>query len=91
MFRATNIGNMVDVYNALFTNFGSGSTLTIDSALWLYLGLFILSDLLLFNSRFDVWCENKPLVVRWLIYGLVVFLTMACSSVNNFQFIYFQF
>jgi len=91
MFRATDIGNMVDVYNALFTNFGHGTTLAIEPALWLYLGLFILSDLLLFNSRFDQWCENKPMVLRWLIYGLLIFMTVACSSVNNFPFIYFQF
>ena len=91
MFRATNIGNMVDVYSALFTNFGHGTSLAIEPALWLYLGLFILSDLLLFNSRFDQWCENKPLVLRWLIYGLLIFMTVACSSVNNFPFIYFQF
>ena len=59
--------------------------------MWLYLGLFILSDLLLFNSRFDRWCDNKPLLLRWLIYGLLVFMTVACSSVNSFPFIYFQF
>ena len=91
MFRATDLGNMADVYSALFTNFGSGATLSIEPALWLYLGLFILSDVLLFNTRFDRWCDNKPLVLRWCIYGLLVFMIVACSSVNNFPFIYFQF
>ena len=91
MFRATDFANMKDMFVAAVTNFGGGESLGVKPEMWLYLGLFILSDLLLFNSRFDAWCENKPLVLRWLIYGLLIFMTVACSSVNNFPFIYFQF
>ncbi len=91
MFRATDFANMKDMFVAAVTNFGGGESLGVKPEMWLYLGLFILSDLLLFNSRFDQWCENKPLVLRWLIYGLLIFMTVACSSVNSFPFIYFQF
>ena len=91
MFRATDFANMKDMFVAAFTNFGGGQSLVVKPEMWLYLGLFILSDLLLFNTRFDRWCEDKPLVLRWFIYGLLVFMTIACSSVNSFPFIYFQF
>ena len=91
MFRATDFANMKDMFVAAVTNFGGGESLGVKPEMWLYLGLFILSDLLLFNSRFDQWCDNKPLVLRWFIYGLLIFMTVACSSVNSFPFIYFQF
>ena len=91
MFRATDFANMRDIFAAAVSNFGGGQTLAVKPEVWLYLGLFILSDLLLFNDRFDTWCETKPLVVRWLIYALLIFLVIACSSVNSFPFIYFQF
>jgi len=91
MFRATDFANMKEMFVAAVTNFGGGESLGVKPEIWLYLGLFILSDLLLFNTRFDQWCENKPLVVRWLVYAVLVFMTIACSSVNSFPFIYFQF
>ena len=91
MFRSRDFANMNAVYTALVSNFGCGQNLGVKPEIWLYLGLFILSDLLLFNTRFDAWCENKPMVVRWIIYAVLVFMVIACSSVNNFPFIYFQF
>ena len=91
MFRATDFANMRDIFVAAVTNFSGGQTLAIKPEVWLYLALFILSDLLLFNTRFDAWCEDKPMIVRWLIYALLIFMVIACSSVNSFPFIYFQF
>ena len=91
MFRATDFANMRDIFVAAVTNFSGGQSLAVKPEVWLYLALFILSDLLLFNTRFDAWCEGKPMVVRWLIYALLIFLVIACSSVNSFPFIYFQF
>lgn len=91
MFRATDFANMRDIFVAAVTNFGGGQNLAVKPEVWLYLALFILSDLLLFNTRFDAWCEGKPMVVRWLIYALLIFLVIARSSVNSFPFIYFQF
>ena len=91
MFRATDFANMRDMFVAAVSNFGGGQQLAVAPAVWLYLGLFILSDLLLFNTRFDAWCEGKPVVLRWAIYAVLIFMIIACSSVNSFPFIYFQF
>ena len=91
MFRATDFANMRDIFAAAVTNFSGGQTLAVKPEVWLYLALFILSDLLLFNTRFDAWCEDKPMIVRWLVYTLLIFMVIACSSVNSFPFIYFQF
>ena len=91
MFRATDFVNMKDMFVSMFTNFGTGQHLSIDWRIWIYLGLFILTDFLLFDTRFDDWCENKPAVLRWVIYVALIFMIIVCSSVNNFPFIYFQF
>ena len=91
MFRATDFEHLKSIFVMAFTNFGGGEQMSVKAGMWLYLGLFILSDVLLRNTRFDTWCENKPLVLRWLIYSVLVFMVIACSSVNNFPFIYFQF
>ena len=91
MFRSTDFEHMKAIFTSAFTNFSGGEHLVVAPAVWLYLVLFILLDVLLFNTRFDAWCDNKPLAVRWLVYAVLVFMTIACSSVNSFPFIYFQF
>ena len=91
MFRATDLEHLRAIFEAALTNFDGGEQMSVKPGMWLYLGLFILSDVLLKDTRFDVWCDNKPLILRWLIYAVLVFMTIACSSVNNFPFIYFQF
>ncbi len=91
VFRATDLEHLKAIFVTAFTNFDGGEQMSVKPGMWIYLGLFILSDIVLRNTRFDAWCENKPMVVRWLIYAALVFMVIACSSVKNFPFIYFQF
>ena len=91
VFRATDLEHLKAIFVTAFTNFGGGEQMSVKPGMWIYLGLFILSDIVLRNTRFDAWCEGKPMVVRWLIYTVLVFMVIACSSVKNFPFIYFQF
>jgi D-alanyl-lipoteichoic acid acyltransferase DltB (MBOAT superfamily) len=91
MFRSTDFANMKAMFTAAFSQFDGGRQLVIDPKLWLFLGLFMLSDIILRGRRFDSWCEDKPVLLRWSICALMVFLTIVFSSVNNFPFIYFQF
>ena len=91
MFRATDFEHLKAIFVTAFTNFHGGEQMSVKPGMWIYLGLFIFSDIVLRNTRFDVWCDNKPLAVRWLIYAVLVFMVICCSSVFNFPFIYFQF
>ena len=91
VFRATDLEHLKAIFVTAFTNFGGGEQMSVKPGMWIYLGLFVLSDIVLRNTRFDAWCEGKPMVVRWLIYAVLVFMVIACSSVKNFPFIYFQF
>ena len=91
MFRATDFAHLKAIFVAAFTQFDGGLQVNVRPDSWLYLALFILSDIVLRNTRFDRWCDDKPLVLRWLIYAVLAFMVICCSSVANFPFIYFQF
>ena len=91
MFRSSDFAQMKEVFVAMFSNFGVERQVTVDWQSFLYLGLFVLSDIVLRNTRFDRWCDGKPLVLRWLIYAMLVFMIVVCSRVENIPFIYFQF
>ena len=91
VFRATDFEHLKAIFVTAFTNFDGGEQMSVKPGMWIYLGLFILSDIVLRNTRFDRWCDDKPLVLRWLIYAVLAFMVICCSSVANFPFIYFQF
>jgi D-alanyl-lipoteichoic acid acyltransferase DltB (MBOAT superfamily) len=91
IFRATDIQHLKAIFVTACTKFDTGLMMNVKPGMWLYLGLLILFDVLLRNTRFDAWCDDKPLALRWAIYAVLVFMTICCSSVANFPFIYFQF
>jgi hypothetical protein len=53
--------------------------------------LFIASDILLYNKRFDSWVGGMPYLLRWVIYGVLIFGIIVFAGVENYPFIYFQF
>ena len=91
MFRATDLEHLKAIFVTAFTNFDGGEQMSVKPGMWIYLCVLILFDVLLRNTRFDAWCDGKPLALRWLIYAVLVFMVICCSSVYNFPFIYFQF
>lgn len=50
-----------------------------------------LMELLIQQNRFDQTINGYPFAIRWLIYGFLLYMIMALSGVNFYQFIYFQF
>jgi alginate O-acetyltransferase complex protein AlgI len=91
LFRATDIHQVKVILKALLNNVRITDNFSVEPRIWLLLGLFIIIDILLFNSRFDLWCNKRNTIVRWSLYSIMIFLIIAFSSVNNFPFIYFQF
>ena len=91
VFRATSFGNLHDLFAALFHNGAMPAQLHIEPLAWIVLALFILLDILIRKSRFDVWCGKQKTAVRWCIYAVMVFAIVALSSVEQYPFIYFQF
>ncbi len=89
-FRAVDFSNAMEVFEVMFLQSGTDQIDLSSSVLWLFVG-FILSDLLLFNSRFDHWVDAQPFGLRWLTYLVFVFSILTLGGVENHPFIYFQF
>ena len=91
VFRATSFGNLHDLFTALFHNGTMDNQLQVAPKAWIALILFIIADILIRKSRFDVWCGQQKTLVRWGIYTFLLFAIIALSSVEQIPFIYFQF
>ena len=90
-FRSPSFSQAMDLFKHLYLNLHLKAHLQPDVFVLFWLGLFILSDLWLFNSRFDKRMSCIPLTARWAIYALLIFAIMGFGGTDNQPFIYFQF
>lgn len=90
-FRASDMHQAKQIFSGIMENGNFDSLLSIQPLIWLFLGIFIVSDFVLYNKRFDSWCGKLPFVARWSIYSLLIFVIIVFSGVQEFPFIYFQF
>jgi len=91
-FRSQSFGDAMVVFQSLFQN-GADTVaqLEVPLRLWVFLSLFIISDVALYNRRFDNWVGEMPGILRWSLYALLLFFIIVFAGVENFPFIYFQF
>jgi len=91
-FRSQSFGDAMVVFQSLFQN-GADTVaqLEVPLRLWVFLSLFIISDVALYNRRFDNWVGEMPGILRWSLYALLLFCIIVFAGVENFPFIYFQF
>ena len=90
-FRSTSIDQSFQIFSLMINNVGLADSFDIAPRIWIFLSLFIVSDLVLYDKRFDTWVGGKSLVVRWVLYIFLIFSIIVFSGVENFPFIYFQF
>lgn len=91
-FRSQSFDEAINMFRLLFQNTDLPSAqLMIPVSIWVFILLFILSDILMYNKRFDTWLDNFPFVIRWMFYGILIFSIIVFAGVDNFPFIYFQF
>ncbi len=91
-FRSQSFMEAIDIFKYMGSNFHINiDHLVIPKVTWIMLSIFILSDILLYNKRFDSWIGSFPFPIRWGIYSLLIFFILIFSGVENFPFIYFQF
>ncbi len=91
-FRSQNFDAAISIFSYIGNNMGlEGAALTIPVFVWVFMALFIISDILLYNKRFDNWVGSIPLLARWHIYAVLIFSIIVYAGVENFPFIYFQF
>ncbi|MEN8228342.1 MAG: MBOAT family O-acyltransferase [Bacteroidota bacterium] len=91
-FRSQSFAEAIDIFKMLLSNSNTvTASLNIASTTWLFLGIFVLSDILLYNNRFDSWIGGLSNPLRWSIYTVLLFAIIVFAGVENFSFIYFQF
>lgn len=89
-FRIEHIDMVGDHFAALFTTTGVQS-ITLKPELIVMLLVFIVSDVVLYNGRIDHWLGNRPKLLRWSMYGVMLWCITAWAGMANHPFIYFQF
>ena len=91
-FRSQGVDQAIQIFRLMLHPGTAGSqSLVIPWSTWIFLLLFVVSDLILYNKRFDTWIGGVPYLFRWLIYGILLFGIIIFAGVENFPFIYFQF
>jgi alginate O-acetyltransferase complex protein AlgI len=91
-FRSQSLDQAIDIFTLIFSPGAAGSgSLVVPASTWIFLLLFITSDVVFYNRRFDSWVAGVPYLFRWLIYGILLFGIIAFAGVESFPFIYFQF
>ncbi|MBI9066761.1 MAG: MBOAT family protein [Salinivirgaceae bacterium] len=90
-FRSQSLDQAFNIFNLLISNWNSESILNVDYTVIILLLGFIVFDIILYNNRFDNWCNNRHFLIRWGIYIMLTFSIISFSGVEDFQFIYFQF
>ena len=91
-FRSQSFDAAIGIFRLLGQNTPMEvQSLLIPLSTWIFLLLFIISDILLYNKRFDSWVGGMPYLFRWCIYGVLLFGIIAFAGTENFPFIYFQF
>lgn len=90
-FRAEDFEKVKQIFTALGKGFNRIPSNPSVSLSLFFIVVLILSDLVLYNSRFDKGVGQLKPVYRWSIYTLLIFCLFALSGAQKFTFIYFQF
>lgn len=90
-FRSQSLDEAQLVFTSLWENSGIVDSFHVKPQVWILVIGFVLFDFVLRKTRFDLWAEEKPLVLRWFFYALLLFSVMALGGITHHPFIYFQF
>jgi D-alanyl-lipoteichoic acid acyltransferase DltB (MBOAT superfamily) len=91
-FRSQSFDEAIHIFRQLFGNTPANlQSLTVPISTWIFLLIFLVSDMILYNRRFDTWVGGIPYLLRWGIYGVLLLGIIVFAGVENFPFIYFQF
>ncbi len=72
--------------------FGNGKELlSLSPPIVVLITLFLISDIWLYNKRFDRAISRWPMAARWLLYASLLFAILTLGGHINHPFIYFQF
>lgn len=91
-FRSQSFAEALQIFKYAISNTHVHTlSLQIPTITWLLLGLFVVSDIALYNNRIDIALDRLPYLMRWGVYAVLLFSIIVFAGVENFPFIYFQF
>lgn len=90
-FRSQSFDDAIQIFSLILQNNIAVEHLNIPIITTVMLAFFIISDIILYNKRFDTWASKLPMPIRWSVYSMLIFFIIVFSGVENFPFIYFQF
>ena len=91
-FRSPSLSDAWAVFKAAIHNWSSGNqVLNIPLSTVIFFTLFLISDMVLYNNRFDRWVATQPYLIRWGTYAILIFAIVIFAGVEDAPFIYFQF
>ncbi len=91
-FRAESIEKAMEVLKQCFVyNFDAKKEVVVNSTTIAMVIVFLVFEIAVYKSRFDVFLQNKKTGIRWVIYILLAFCLLLFSGIQSYQFIYFQF
>jgi D-alanyl-lipoteichoic acid acyltransferase DltB (MBOAT superfamily) len=90
-FRSETFEKAMVIFKNIFSFSFDKNDISIPYTILTLLVIFVLSDLLLYKKRFDVWVSNKPAIIRYTCYFFLIYCITALGGVNKNPFIYFQF
>jgi len=69
-FRSQSFNEAMNIFEMIFTNNGVVNVdYIVPTSTWVLLSLFILSDVVLYNKRFDEWVAKLSVPIRWSVYS----------------------
>lgn len=91
-FRAKDLTNSLEILKqSMSYGFEANKHLEVSWIPLSMLGIFVLLEIAIINSRFDNWLVSKQVSFRWAIYSLLIVCLLLFSGIKSFPFIYFQF
>ena len=90
LFRSPDFGIAKNFYTSLITNWNLTFHLP-NMEIFVLLALFITIDFFTRKRNFAKWMDSVPVVLRWSLYFVLLFLILSRSGADTQPFIYFQF
>lgn len=90
-FRSESLGKMAAVWDALVHQHAGITHFKLPLLTFGSLGLFLLLDGMSYGSQPNEWIGRRQVALRWVLYSVLIFATLAFAAVEEIPFIYFQF
>lgn len=90
-FRSADLMHAIDYLHYMVSSDSEGLNISWDPILPSLVGIFILSDLYFKDRSIHTWLETQSTLVRWSVYGLLLFFISGFAGTVQHPFIYFQF